>query len=73
MGLITYMLSPGNTEINCVSSACLLARTTELMLGEVGGKLLLGWRRLELQHELWDDLADTIKVLKALPKILKQT
>lgn len=53
--------------------ARLLARTTELMLGEVGGKLLLGWRRLELHHEIWVDLADTVKVLKALPKILMQT
>lgn len=73
MGLITYILSPGNTEINSVPYACLLARTAELMLGEVGGKLLLGWRRLELQHELWDDLVDTLKVLKAFPKILMQT
>lgn len=73
MGLITYILSPGNREINSVSYACLLARTTEVMLGEVGGKLLLAWRRLELQRELWDDLAHPHKVLKAFPEILMQT
>lgn len=60
-------------EINSVSYACLLARTTELVLREVGGKLLLGCRRLELQRELWADLADTLKVLKAFPKIVMQT
>jgi len=73
MGLITCLLSPGDTEINSVSYVCLLARTTELMLGEVGGKLLLGWRRLELQCQMWDDSTDMLKLLKAFPKILMQT
>lgn len=43
------------------------------MLRKMGGKLLLSWRRLELQHRLWDDLGDTLKVIKAFSDTLMQT
>lgn len=64
--------SPGKMKINSVSCTC-LARTGEIMLRKMGGKLLLSWRRLELQHRLWDDLGDTLKVIKAFSDTLMQT
>lgn len=72
MGLIISVLSPGKMKINSMPHTC-LARTREIMLRRVGGKLLLSWRRLELQHGLWDDLGDKIKVIKAFSNILMQT
>lgn len=72
MGLITSVLSPGKMKINSLSYTC-LARAHEIMLRKMGGKLLLSWRRLELQHGLWDDLGDTLKVIKAFSDTLMQT
>lgn len=72
MGLITSVLSPGKMKINSMSYMC-LARTREIMLRKMGGKLLLSWKRLELQHGLWDDLEDTLKVIRAFSNNLMQT
>lgn len=72
MGLITSMLSPGKMKINSMPYTC-LARTRGIMLRKMGGKLLLSWRRLELQDGLWDDLGDRLKVMKAFSNTLMQT
>lgn len=72
MGLITSVLSPGKMKINSMPYTC-LARTREIMLRKMGGKLLLSWRRLELQHGLWDDLGNILKVIKAFSNTLMPT
>lgn len=72
MGLITSVLPPGKMKINSMPYTC-LARTREIMLRKMGGKLLLSWRGLEMQHGLWDDLGDTLKVIKAFSNTLMQT
>lgn len=72
MGLITSVLPPGKMKINSMPYTY-LARTREIMLRKMGGKLLLSWRRLEMQHGLWDDLGDTLKVIKAFSNTLMQT